>query len=144
MTMIDELFISRVYRSSFWWSLLVVSYLLMAKLLSAAVGFSIGVGVGLGVLRSIEGIVRIVFVPGNAGASKATMSALGIAKYALLAVIFALIVRSGWISLPAFACGVGVPSAIICLKMLSGFFAEIEFHPFWGSEFDPRPAREAE
>ena len=143
--MIDEQFINRVYKSSFWWSLLIVSYLLMANRLSLAVGFAIGVGVALAGLKSIEKIVQNVFVPGgNHLEKKVKMGAFGFVKYLSLAVIIAVVVKSGWISLPAFACGVAIPSAIIFLKTLAHYFhTELEFHPFWGhhNHLDPQKAK---
>ena len=122
---------------------MIVSYLLMANLLSLAVGFAIGVGVALAGLKSIEKIVQKVFVPGgNHFESKIKMGAFGFAKYLSLAVIIAVVVKSGWISLPAFACGVAIPSTIIFLKTLAHYFhTELEFHPFWGNPLDPQKSK---
>lgn len=139
--MTDEQFINRVYRSTAGWSLLILSYQLMANLLPAAVGFAVGVGIALAGLKSLERVVRIVCVPGGQNIEKKVrMGAFGFVKYITMAVVIALVVNSGWISLPAFACGVGVPSAIIFLKTLGGYFREIEFHPFWGhhNHIDPQ------
>ena len=139
--MTDELFIQRVYKSSIGWSLLVVSYLLMANKLSLAVGFVIGVALALAGLKSIEKVVRVVMVPGGSPAEKKVkMGAFGVAKYLGIGIVIAVVVRSGWISLPAFACGIGIPSVIIFLKTLGGYFQEIEFHPFWGhhNHIDPQ------
>ena len=135
--MSDEQFLQRVYRSSFWWSLLVLSYLLLSQLLSAAAGFTIGVAMGLAVLRTIEAIVGFLVTPDRPVLVKGTMPMVWVAKYAVLGVCIYFIVRSGWISLPAFAWGVGVPSAMMFMKTLAHFFSEIEFDPFWGSSLEP-------
>ena len=140
--MIDEQFLQRVYRSSIYWSLLIVSYLLMAKLVSETAGFVIGVAVSLAALRSIEKVVQAVAVPGRTQLGRTVMSVYGIVKYFIIALVIALVVRAGWISLPAFACGVGVPSAIIFLKTLASYFHELEFHPFWGGSLEPERVRE--
>jgi hypothetical protein len=126
MTMIDEQFLKRVYRSSFWWSLLILSYLMMSKLISASAGFAIGVALALGVLRVFEIAVKYIFTPGNKTSKKVKLTVFSYTKYFALGVIVATIVRSGWISLPAFACGVGVPSTIIFLKTLSQYFHQLD------------------
>lgn len=139
--MTDEQFIQRVYKSSIGWSLLILSYLLISNLLSTAVGFAVGVGVALAGLNSIERVVKVVLTPdGHPVEKKVKMGAFGVVKYGILAIIIALVVKSGWVSLPAFACGIGVPSAIIFLKTLGSYFHEIEFHPFWGhhNHIDPQ------
>ena len=139
--MTDEQFIQRVYKSSFWWSLLILSYLMIAAYIPQAVGFAIGVAVALAGLRSIERVVRVVMTPsGDHVEKKVKMGVFGVVKYGVMAVIIALVVKSGWVSLPAFACGIGVPSAIIFLKTLGGYFHELEFHPFWGhhNHIDPQ------
>jgi hypothetical protein len=140
--MIDEQFIQRVYKSSFWWSLLILSYLLMAKLVAVAAGFTIGVGLALAGLKGFETFVTAHFVPGEPRkGAKVKMGLFGLLKYLVMAAVIGWVVKSGWVSLPAFACGVGVPSAIIFLKALAHYFHELEFHPFWGNELAPRRVR---
>jgi hypothetical protein len=139
--MVDEQFIQRVYKSSVLWSLLILSYLMMTKLVSASAGFALGVGLALAGLHSFEAIVKNVVVPGKTQGAKVKMGVFALVKYAAFAVVIALTVKSGWISLPAFACGVGIPSAIIFLKALAHYFhTELEFHPFWGdhNHLDPQ------
>jgi hypothetical protein len=113
----------------------------MAKLVPAAVGFSAGVGLALLGLHSFDAFIKKTFVPGGKGLeAKVKMGFFGFMKYILFAVVIALVVESGWVSLPAFAAGVGVPSAIIFLKALGHYFHELEFHPFWGqlNHLDPQ------
>jgi hypothetical protein len=136
--MIDEQFIQRVYRSSIVWSLVILSWLMMNKLIPATVGFALGVAIGLGVLRTIEAVVKKVLTPGERDTAKMKMGIIGVIKYGILGLLIGMVVKAGWISLPAFACGIGVPTAIIFMKTLAHTFREIEFHPFWGTHYDPR------
>jgi len=139
--MIDENFIQRVYKSTIAWSLLILSYLMLSKLVAASAGFAIGVGLALAGLHSFELFVKNTIAPGKTQKAKVKFGVFGVLKYLGFAVVIALIVKSGWISLPAFACGVGIPSAIIFLKALAHYFhTELEFHPFWGqhNHLDPQ------
>ncbi len=127
--MSDELFLPRVYRSSFWWSLLVVAVLLISRLTSVAAGFALGVALGMGTLRAIEYMTGALLRPDAKQGRKVRAAFLAITKYFILSLILYLIVRAPGISLPAFACGVGVPTAIIFLKALGRFFQEMRDPP---------------
>jgi hypothetical protein len=138
MTMIEEKFIERVYKASFYVSVLILSFLMMTKMTTEAAGFALGVVISLAGLRSVEAVVRRIIVPGVGHvAAKAKMGAFGVVKYFFLAVIIAMIVRSGWFNLLAFACGVGVPASVIFLKALGHYFRDMELSPFWGNHIDP-------
>jgi hypothetical protein len=99
---------------------------MMANFISASIGFAIGATLALAVLRTIEVAVKVIFTPGGKSDKKIKMAVFNYAKYIVIGFLIAIVVRHDWISLPAFACGVGVPSAIIFLKTLGQYFHEIE------------------
>jgi len=136
--MIEEKFIERVYKASFYLSALILSFLMMSKMTTESAGFALGVIISLAGLRSVEAVVRKVIVPGVGHvAAKAKMGAFGVVKYFFLAIILAFVVRSGWFNLLAFACGVAVPASVIFLKALGHYFREFEINPFWNGHIDP-------
>ena len=131
--MVDDKLISRLYRLSFLVPLPIIAYLWIEGFPQAAVGLAVGIAFAALSLYSIELFVHFLLRPDNC--QPGFLFAYMTLKYAVLAAIIYFLVRTEGISLPALACGIGVPAVLLFLVTLAEALSEIRFEPFWGRRF---------
>lgn len=129
-TQIDEAFIGRVYKTSAYIWAFGLAVCLICGQYYAAIGWTIGAGVSVGIMRSLEWVVRRSFVPGNNGA-RAELAKVSIVKLLIIAAILSVIIIAGGRSfalVAGFCAGLILTQAVIVLKVLgmlvSGRFAK--------------------
>lgn len=119
-TEIDDNFIKRTYRTSgYVWAIGVLASWAIAGAY-AAVGWTLGAAVSVGILRSLEWIVRRAFVPGASDA-RGDLARFSLVKLVVVAAVLAGIVLLGGRSFAlvvAFCAGVVLTQAVIFLKVL--------------------------
>lgn len=119
-TEIDETFIKRTYRTSiFVWGFVALVLLSFMQLWAVA-GWSLGSVVSMGVLWSLEHIIRKAFVPGNLKAQselgKFSLMKIGVGLPILLIAVWAAKHSAPFIF--AFCAGIVLTQAVIFLKVL--------------------------
>jgi len=118
--MIDESFIGRVYGTSaiVWACGVAIAWGLGGT--DAAAGWTLGSGLSLGTLRSLEWIVRRSFVPKSLNAQR-SLAKFSLAKLAILALVLSgiVIVEGRSLALVLGLCaGVVLTQTIVVLKVL--------------------------
>ncbi len=116
--MIDEGFIKRTYKTSvIVWAIATLG-IVAGERWYAALGFTLGAAVSMGVLASLSHIVRRLFVPGQAGAGR-TLIKFGIVKLVAIAVIVTGVVMTRRYDLIfGFCGGVILTQAVMFLKAI--------------------------
>lgn len=117
-TIIDEGFIGRVYKTSAVVGLFGLLIAWGAGGVVAAVGWTAGALVSVGVLASLDRVVRRCFVPGEARAMK-EFAKLSIVKLFVILAVLCLAVWIGKFSLKflfAFCAGLMLVQAVMVLK----------------------------
>ena len=123
---IDEGFIGRVYMTSavVWAFGVIVSWSLAGPY--AALGWTVGSAVSIGVLAGIERIVRRAVMPGDPRRGKRMIKAAALHWPIILVLLSAAVWLSGRrvAYLVAFAAGLGLAQAVIALKAIGIFIIE--------------------
>lgn len=117
-TIIDESFIGRVYKTSAVVGLFGLLAAWSVGGLLAAAGWTAGALVSVGVLASLDRVVRRCFVPGEARPRK-ELAKLSIVKLLVILAVLCLAVWIGKFSLAflfAFCAGLLLAQAVIVLK----------------------------
>ena len=99
--------------------------------IETGVSFAIGAAVGLGVLRSLEGLVRRYIAPGSERRTGIFLL-LSWAKYPFLILGFYLLLKAPWLNLFALMAGLGLPQIAILgvsLRSESGCRGVIQSRP---------------
>lgn len=122
--MIDEGFIRRTYRTSIVvWAIAVVT-MTAFQLWYAAIGFTIGSAISIGILMSLDAVIRRVFVPGSTGAVK-KLAKIGFVKLVVIAVVLIGVVKTGRFDLiVAFCAGVLLTQSVMFLKVIGTLLAK--------------------
>ncbi|MBI2843024.1 MAG: hypothetical protein HYX78_06450 [Armatimonadetes bacterium] len=116
--MIDEGFIRRTYRTTAVVWAIIVFAILAFEFWFAALGFTVGTAVSLGVLASLDRVIRRVLVPGRAGAGKA-LAKFGILKFLAVAVVVSGVVMTRRFDLIIGFCGgIALTQIVMFLKAL--------------------------
>ena len=116
--MIDEGFIRRTYRTSLVvWGTGVLIFLIR-QWWYAAIGFTVGSAVSLGILASLERVIRRTVVPGATGVDK-TLAKVGIVKLLIIVVvIIGVVITRRFDLILAFCAGVGLTQVVMFLKVI--------------------------
>jgi hypothetical protein len=120
MREIDEGFIGRVYRTSavVWAVGVAVSWSLAGS--AAALGWTVGSALSMGVLRGFEWVARRSFVPG-ANNPRRDFTRFAIVKLPIILLVltgFVLLGGRSFAAVAAFCAGVILTQAVIVLKAL--------------------------
>ena len=122
----DEGFLGRVYRTSAYVWAFVALLLLSLAGWPAAAGWTVGSALSLGVLRSLEVVIRRSFVPGVPNA-RGSLTKLSVVKLPLILLVLGLVVwlgRNSFAFIIAFCAGVVLTQTVIFLKVLGMLFVE--------------------
>lgn len=116
--MIDEGFIRRTYRTTIVvWAIAALACLSF-QLWYATIGLVIGTAVSLGVLASLDRVIRRTVVPGATGAGKA-LAKFGIIKFVALAVIvFGVVMTRRFDLIMGFCAGIVLTQLVMFLKVI--------------------------
>jgi hypothetical protein len=137
---IDDAFIKRVYRTSIsMWGFGALVWLGLWQVLTArgwtlspnwgwmaALGWTLGSAMSVGLLWSLERIIRRAFVPGNTEA-KRNLGRFSLVKLVVVAAILAIIVIFGGRSFAlvgAFCAGVALTQAVMFFKVVGMLICE--------------------
>lgn len=119
----DSLFLKRVYRMSGFTGLGVAWALAMSRAYPQALGFALGVAMGLASIWLLEITVKALVQPHTLVIAQAGVMLVGFLKYILIAACFFFLVHVSWFSLGSLAAGLVLPQGVIFLKALGGFVA---------------------
>jgi hypothetical protein len=118
---LDRQFLKRVYKTSVMiWILAAICAWAIGSLRDAA-GVSLGFGISIGSLMLLERLVCAAFTPEAAGQSNRAIRKLlfaAVVKFAVIAFLLWVALRSGWASPVGLAVGIGLPEAVIFLKAI--------------------------
>ena len=125
-TTIDEQFIRRVYTSSayLWGFGFLVCWAVSG--LGAAGGWTLGSALSIGILRSLEWIIRRSFVPGAPNARRA-LTRFSLLKLPMVLLVLMLAIwtaKSSFAFIVAFCAGVVLTQSVIFLKVLGTLVVE--------------------
>ena len=123
---IDEEFIRRVYgTSAYLWAFGVLVCWAVSGLCAAG-GWTLGSALSIGILRSLEWIIRRKFVPGVPDARRAfaKFSLVKLPAVLLVLVLAVWVGKSSFAFIIAFCAGVGLTQSVIFLKVLGTLVAE--------------------
>lgn len=117
---VDEGFIGRVYRTSVYvWAFgLMVSWSIAGA--HAALGWTVGSAVSLGLLRGIEWFIRGTMRPGNERAGRAVVI-VGLLHWPVLIGVLGVAIwlgRAHFLYIVAFCAGLALTGAVILLKVV--------------------------
>ncbi len=115
---IDEGFMHRTYRTSIVVWAIVAIMLLSVQKWFVALGFTVGAAISLGVLASLDYIVRRVFVPGkiSSGRSLTVFSAFQLT--AVVSVVIGVVLTRRVDVIIGFCVGLILTQAIMVLKVV--------------------------
>ena len=117
---VDEAFIGRTYKTSIYLWVFGVFVCWAISGIYAIAGWTLGAAVSLGILRSLEVIVRKAFVPG-AQKPKLELLKLGLVKIVGVLLVLALVVWIGKHSysfVAGFCVGVALTQVVMFLKVV--------------------------
>jgi len=123
---IDDGFIGRVYVSSaYLWAFVALAVFALWGIVAAA-GWTIGCALSVGILRSLEWVVKRNFVPG-ADKAKQEFAKFSLVKLALVVIILIGVVLAGGSNfgfVAAFCAGLLLAQVVIVAKVLGMLVAE--------------------
>ncbi len=124
--MIDDGFLARVYRTSAVVGAIGLLACWSALGATAAAGWLLGALVSVGVVKSLEWIIKRSFVPGEEGARTA-LAKFSLVKLPVVMVVLGLVVwlgRSNFAFIGAFCAGLLLAQAVIVLKAVGFVISE--------------------
>lgn len=119
--MLDLGFIKRVYKTSIGVYLFSLLWCAAIRSVAVAVGITIGFVISIGSIMLLERLVTSLFTMEQAKRPKRStvkLLVLVFGKYAIIGVVFWLVLKSGWGSFAGIAIGIGLPLLVIVLKAM--------------------------
>jgi len=119
--LLDLGFIKRVYKTSIGVYLFSLLWCAAIRSVAVAVGITIGFVISIGSIMLLERLVTSLFTMEQAKRPKRStvkLLVLVFGKYAIIGVVFWLVLKSGWGSFAGIAIGIGLPLLVIVLKAM--------------------------
>jgi hypothetical protein len=113
---LDDSFLPGVYRTTSWVSALVLLTLLQTMDWRLVVGFVLGAGLGVGLLKALEWSVRTAFRPEATRREKGIVLAVSVGKYAAVGLLFWLTLSRNSVNIYSLFAGFLVPQAVVFLQ----------------------------